>query len=45
MNFVKETLINLFCYKEKVFILMNTRITGKDLMKLPSQIKKLFTVN
>ena len=44
MNFVMETLINLFCYQEKVFILMNTWIVGKDLMKHHYLIKKLFVV-
>ena len=33
MNFVMETLINLFYYYKKVFILMNTWIVEKDLMK------------
>ena len=44
MNFVMETLINLFCYLEKGFILMNTGIAGKDLMK-HYNIKKIFTAN
>ena len=33
MNFVTKTLMNLFGYKEKVFILMNTWTIGKDLIK------------
>ena len=37
-----ETLINFFCYKEKGFILMNTWIARKDLMKNHHQIKKIF---
>ena len=44
-EFVMKTIINLFCYQEKVLILMNTCIAGADLMKLPFQIKNLFTVN
>ena len=44
-NFAMETLINLFCYLKKVFILMNTWKTGTDLMKQHSLIKKLLTVN
>ena len=32
--------MNLFYYYEKVFILMNTRIAGKDLMKHHCLIKK-----
>ena len=42
MNFVMEILINLLCYKEKVFLLMNTWIPGKDLMKHHCLIKKSF---
>ena len=38
-------LINLFCYREKVFILMNIWIPGKDLLKLYCQIKTIFTLN
>ena len=45
MNFVMETLINLFCYQEKEFIFMNTWLAGKDLMKHHFQIKNLFTAN
>ena len=41
-NFVMETLINFFCYKEKGFILVNTWIARKDLMKNHHQIKKIF---
>ena len=40
MNFVMETLTNLFRYKEKEFILMNTWIAGKDLIKHHYRIKK-----
>ena len=42
VNFVSETLINLLCCYEKVFILMNTLINGKYLMKHHFQTKKLF---
>ena len=37
-----KTLINLFSYQEKVFILINTWIVGKDLMKHHYLIKKAF---
>ena len=33
MNFVTETLINLFCYYEKTFIHTSIWIAGKDLIK------------
>ena len=42
INSAMKTLINLFSYSEKVFILMNTWIVGKDLMKDHCLIKKLF---
>ena len=42
INFVMETLINLFCCQEKMFIHMNTWIAVKDLMKNHYQIKKTF---
>ena len=37
-----ETFINLFRYKEKVFIFMKTWIAEKNLMKHNYQIKKTF---
>ena len=37
-----ETLINLFCYYEKVFIHMNAWIVGKYLMKHHCLTKKFF---
>ena len=38
-------LINLYCYCEKVFILMDIWIVGKTLIKLFCLLKKIFTVN
>ena len=37
-----ETLIYLLCYYEKVFIVMNTWIAGKNFMKHHNLIKKAF---
>ena len=44
-QFCDAILINLFCYYEKVFILMSIWIAGKDLIKRHYQIKNVFTVN
>ena len=44
MNSVTETLMNLICYQENLFIFMNTWIVGKDLMKHHCLIKTLFIV-
>ena len=41
---IKRLLINLFCYQEKMFIIMNTWIVGKDFMRNHCLIKKLFIV-
>ena len=43
-EFCNKNLINSFCYWEKVFILMNIWIIGKDLMKHHYLIKSLFIV-
>ena len=44
MNFVMETLINLFCYYGKKSIHSNIWIAGKDLMKYYYLIQKIFSV-
>ena len=41
IHFVMVILINLFCYWEKVFILMNIWTAGKNLMKPHYHLKKL----
>ena len=41
IHFVMVILINLFCYWEKIFILMNIWTAGKNLMKPHYHIKKL----
>ena len=38
-----ETLINLFCYYEKLFIHRNTWIAGRDLMKHYYLIKSFYS--
>ena len=43
IDFATAILINHFCCSEKVFILMNIYIAGKNLMKLQKRLKKLFT--
>ena len=41
-DFVMKALIDLFCYQEKAFILLNTWIAGKDLIKHHCLIKNFF---
>ena len=43
--FLMAIIINLFCYEEKVFILMSIWIARKDLMKLLYHLKKIFIAN
>ena len=45
INFAMVILINLFCYEEKVFILMSISTGGKDLLKHHYHLQKIFIVN